>query len=156
MGLRDTYQIARIVINPNNPDIVYVAAIGYLWGYIGDRGLFKTTDGGETWTKLTKGLPSDGKTGAIDLVMDSTDPNTRYVAFYQRLRKPYRFDSGGPNGGIFKTIDGGASWKQLTNGLPTGDTGRIGLRFTGETPRLLWRSVNMDFSLKCTKKTITI
>jgi len=107
MGLKDTYQIARVVTHLTNENIVYVAAIGNLWGYSGNRGLLKTMDGGKTWTKLTNGLPNDGKTGATDLVMDPNDPNTLYVAFYQRFRKPYRFDSGGPNGGIFKSTDGG-------------------------------------------------
>ena len=137
VGLKDTYQIARVVTDPEDENIVYVAAIGYLWGYSGDRGLFKTSDGGKTWTKLASGLPNDGKTGAIDLVMDPGDPNTLYVAFYQRLRKPYRFDSGGPNGGIFKTTDGGASWTKLTQGLPTGDTGRIGLAIYRSNPKIV-------------------
>ncbi|MDQ7054737.1 MAG: hypothetical protein Q9P14_18285 [candidate division KSB1 bacterium] len=145
MGLRDTYQIARIVLHPDDPNIVYVAAIGYLWGYIGDRGLFKTTDGGKTWTKLTNGLPNDGKTGAIDLVMDPTDPNTLYVAFYQRLRRPYRFDSGGPNGGIFKTTDGGNTWRKLTNGLPEGPTGRIGLAIYRQNPKILMAIIEHGF-----------
>ena len=127
MGLKDTFQIARVVTHPSDPDTVYVAAVGNLWGYTGDRGVFKTVDGGKTWQKLAGGLPADGKTGATELVMDPGNPAVLYAAFYQRLRKPWRFDSGGPNGGIFKTTDGGKSWKKLTNGLPPGATGRIGL-----------------------------
>ncbi len=145
MGLKDTYQIARVITHPTDQDIVYVAAIGLLWGYTGDRGLFKTTDGGKTWIKLTNGLPDDGKTGAIDLVIDSNNPNTLYVAFYQRLRKPYRFDSGGPNGGIFKTTDGGNSWVKLTNGLPTGDTGRIGLDIYRKNSKIIMAIVEHGF-----------
>jgi len=137
MGLEESYQIARIITDPTNRDVVYVAVVGNLWGFSGDRGLFKTTDGGESWIELTEGLPDDGKTGATDLVMDPSDPNTLYVAFYQRLRKPYRFDSGGPNGGIFKTTDGGKTWKKLTNGLPEGDTGRIGLAIYRSDPNIL-------------------
>ncbi|MFQ5627367.1 MAG: WD40/YVTN/BNR-like repeat-containing protein, partial [bacterium] len=144
-GLRETYQIARIVTHPQDENTVYVAAIGYLWGYSGDRGLFKTSDGGETWTKLTNGLPNDGKTGAIDLVMDPTDPNTLFVAFYQRLRKPYRFDSGGPNGGIFQSTDGGQSWRKLTNGLPTGETGRIGLDIYRKNPKIIMAIIEHGF-----------
>jgi photosystem II stability/assembly factor-like uncharacterized protein len=121
-GLQDTYQIARIVTHPTDPNTVYVAAIGNLWAHNGDRGLFKTTDGGKTWSKLAGGLPSDGKTGATDLAMDPSSPNTLYVAFYQRLRRPWRFDSGGPNGGIFKSTDAGKTWTKLTSGLPAGDT----------------------------------
>ncbi len=148
MGLKDTYQIARVITHPDNKDIVYIAAIGYLWGYSGDRGLFKTTDGGETWTKLTNGLPNDGKTGAIDLVMHPDEPNTLYVAFYQRLRKPYRFDGGGPNGGIFKSIDGGNSWEKLTNGLPAGDTGRIGLAIYRKNPKIIMAIIEHGFQPK--------
>jgi photosystem II stability/assembly factor-like uncharacterized protein len=145
MGLEDTYQIARVVTHPKDDDVVYVAAIGYLWGYIGDRGLYKTTNGGKTWEKLTNGLPDDGKTGAIDLVIDPNDANTLYVAFYQRLRKPYRFDSGGPNGKIFKSTDGGASWVKLTKGLPEGDTGRIGLAIYHANPRILMAIIEHGF-----------
>ena len=145
MGLKNTYQIARVVVHPTHRNIVYVAAIGYLWGYIGDRGLFKTTNGGKSWDKLTNGLPDDGKTGAIDLVIDRGNPNTLYVAFYQRLRKPNRFDSGGPNGGIFKTTDGGDTWAKLTNGLPAGETGRIGLDIYQSNPKILMAIIEHGF-----------
>jgi photosystem II stability/assembly factor-like uncharacterized protein len=127
VGLKNTFQIARIVTHPANPEIVYVAAVGNLWGFTGDRGLFKTGDGGRTWQKLVNGLPDDGRTGATDLAIDPENPEVLYAAFYQRLRTPWRFDSGGPNGGIFKTTDGGKTWRKLTHGLPAGDTGRIGL-----------------------------
>lgn len=120
MGLEDTYQIEKIQIDPNNPNTVYVAAIGNLWAYNGRRGFFKTTNGGKSWKKITNGLPDDGKTGATDLRIDPSNPKNIYVAFYQRLRQPHRFDSGGPNGGIFKSTDGGKSFKKMTNGLPTG------------------------------------
>ena len=145
MGLRDTYQIARIVTHPNDENTVYVAAIGNLWGYTGDRGLFKTADGGKTWRKLANGLPNDGKTGATDVVMDPRDPDTLYVAFYQRLRRPWRFDSGGPNGGIFKSTNGGKSWKRLSRGLPQGDTGRIGLAIYRRNPKILMTIIEHGF-----------
>ena len=145
MGLKDTHSISRIITHPSNPDIVYVAAGGHLWGYTGDRGLFKTTDGGKTWKKLTNGLPDDGKTGAIDMVMDITNENVLYVSFWQRLRRPYRFDSGGPNGGIFKSTDGGESWIKLTNGLPEGDTGKIGLAICRNKPEVLMAFVEHGF-----------
>lgn len=145
MGLKDTHSIAKIITHPSNPDIVYAAAAGHLWGYSGDRGLYKTTDGGENWTKLTNGLPDDGKTGAIDLIMDPTDQNVLYVGFWQRLRRPYRFDSGGPNGGIFKTTDGGATWTELTDGLPEGDTGKIGLAICRTKPSVLMAFVEHGF-----------
>lgn len=145
MGLKDTFQIARIVTHPSNAEIVYVAAIGNLWGFTGDRGVFKTTDGGATWQKLAGGLPDDGKTGATDLVIDPDNPETLYAAFYERLRKPWRFDSGGPNGGIFKTTDGGKSWKKLTNGLPDAPTGRIGLDIYRKNPRIVMAIVEHRF-----------
>jgi photosystem II stability/assembly factor-like uncharacterized protein len=148
-GLRDTFQIARIVTHPADQNIVYAAAIGNLWGASGDRGLFKTTDGGKTWTKLTRGLPDTAagevKSGAIDLVMDPTDANVLYVAFYQRLRRPWRFDSGGPNGGIFKSTDAGKTWTKLTNGLPPGETGRIGLALYRKNPRIIMAIVEHGF-----------
>ena len=140
-GLADTFQVSRIVTHPTDANIVYAAAIGALWGPSGDRGLFKTVDGGKTWTKLTSGLPDtkagEVKSGAIDVVMDPVDANTLYVAFYQRLRRPWRFDSGGPNGGIFKSIDAGRTWTKLSAGLPSGPTGRIGLAIYRKNPRIV-------------------
>jgi len=141
VGLKNTLQIARVITHPTDPNVVYVAAIGALWGPSGERGLFKTIDGGKTWTKLTTGLPDttagEVKSGAMDLVMDPADPNALYVAFYQRLRRPWRFDSGGPNGGIFKTIDAGKTWSKLTTGLPAGPTGRIGLAVYRKNPKIV-------------------
>jgi len=145
MGLEDTHTIARIITHPTNPDIVYAAATGHTWGYSGDRGLFKTTNGGRTWQKLTNGLPNDGKTGAIDLVMHPTNPDILYVGFWQRLRQPWRFDSGGPNSGIFKTTDGGKTWKKLTKDLPAGDLGRIGLAISRSNPRILMAVVEHSY-----------
>ena len=138
MGLGDTYTTGRIIIHPDDPDIVYVAAAGCAWSYeVGRRGLFKSTNGGETWSKLTRGLPNDGETGAIDLVMHPTNPDEMYVAFWRKLRTSYRLDSGGPNGGIFKTTDGGRSWRQVTKGLPKGDSGKIGLAISRSNPKVL-------------------
>lgn len=144
MGLEETHQISRVIIHPDNPDVVYAAALGHLWGYKGTRGLFKTTDGGKSWTKLTQGLPDDGKTGAIDLVMDSKNPNTLYVAMYHRLRQPWHFHSGGPNGGIYKSTDGGKSWTKLSQGLPPGETGRIGLAIYQKNPKILMALVEAE------------
>jgi photosystem II stability/assembly factor-like uncharacterized protein len=145
MGLETTQTIGKVISHPTDPNIVYVAASGHPWGYAGDRGLFKTTDGGNTWTKLGGGLPNDGKTGAIDLVMDSTNPDVLYVSFWQRLRQPWHFDSGGPNGGIFKTTDGGATWTKLIQGLPTGDLGKIGLAISRSNPKVLVACVEHGF-----------
>jgi len=145
MGLETTQTIARVLTHPSDPNTVYVAASGHPWGTTGDRGLFKTTDGGATWTKLAGGLPNDGKTGAIDLVMHPTNPDVLYVAFWQRLRQPWRFDSGGPASGIFKTTDGGATWTKLTQGLPPGELGRIGIAISRSNPQVLMAVVEHGF-----------
>lgn len=145
VGLEDSHHIARIITHPEDPDILYVAAQGHLWGYKGQRGLYKTTDGGVTWRKLGKGLPDDGKTGCTDIEMDPSDPDVLYTAFWQRLRQPHRFDSGGPNGGLFKSSDGGQTWKKLTDGLPEGDIGRIGIAVYRSDPKIVMAIVEHGF-----------
>jgi len=137
MGLADTYTIGSILTHPTDPKIAYVAALGCIWGEVGDRGFFKTTDGGENWTKLEGGLPADRRTGACEAVMHPGDPETVVVAFWERRRRPYRLDSGGPNGGIFKTTDGGTSFSKLTEGLPKGESGKIGLAISRSNPQVL-------------------
>jgi photosystem II stability/assembly factor-like uncharacterized protein len=124
MGLKETRSIGRIVIDPLNPDVVYVAAVGHLWGSNPERGVFKTADGGATWKRA---LFVDENTGATDLVMDPQNPKVLIAATYQRQRKAWGFNGGGPGSGLFKSTDAGATWKRLTKGLPAGDTGRIGL-----------------------------
>ncbi len=147
MGLEDTFQIARIATHPSDPDIVYVAAIGSLWGYSGSRGLYRTLDGGETWVKLTNGLPDDGKSGCTEIKMHPTDPDVLYAAMYHRLRKPWTFYSGGANSGIFKSNDGGESWKRLTQGLPEGELGRIGIDIYRSDPQTVVASVEASDKL---------
>jgi photosystem II stability/assembly factor-like uncharacterized protein len=124
LGLDETRHIGEVVVHPENPDIAYVAALGNLWAASDSRGVFKTTDGGRNWTRS---LFVDEYTGAVEMVMDPSDPNTLYAATYQRLRRAWGFNGGGPGSGIYKTTDGGATWHELTNGLPQGDKGRIGL-----------------------------
>ncbi|MFC1477595.1 hypothetical protein ACFL6L_03905 [candidate division KSB1 bacterium] len=144
-GLESTHHISRVIAHPTDPDIAYVAAQGHLWGTSGDRGLFMTRNGGSTWEKLTNGLPNDGLSGAVDLVINHKNPNVLYVSFWERLRRPWRFDSGGPygewdekeNGGIYKTEDGGRSWKKMTNGIPSKGTGRIGLAISYSNPDIV-------------------
>ncbi len=145
MGLETTQTIGKVITHPTDPNIVYVAASGHPWGYSGERGLFKTEDGGKTWQKLAGGLPNDGKTGAVDMVMSPADPNVLYVTFWQRLRQPWRFDSGGPNSGIYKTTDAGKTWKKLVQGLPTGDLGRIGIAISRSNPKVLMAVVEHGF-----------
>src|SRR3984893_18795585 len=128
MGLAATHHIGRIVIHPRNPDVVYVAALGHLWGPNAERGVYKTTDGGKTWSQVLK---INDDTGVSDIAMDPQSPDILYAAAYERRRTPYGFNGGGPDGGIYKTSDGGATWKKLSKGLPYenggGDIGRIGL-----------------------------
>ena len=124
MGLEDTRHIAGISIDPTNPAVVYVAAVGHLWGPNEDRGVFRTTDGGESWEKV---LYIDEHTGVIDLVMDHNDPKTLFAATYQRQRTGFGFAAGGGGSGIWRTTDGGDNWTRLEDGLPEGELGRIGL-----------------------------
>jgi len=137
VGLRDTYQIAEVQPHPTDSSIVYVAALGGLWSYKGRRGLFKSTDGGATWTKLKNGLPDDGRTGATAIEINPHDPDEIYVGMYERRRRPWGFHSGGPNGGIYKSTDGGASWTELSNGLPEDSTGQIDIDIYRENPEIV-------------------
>lgn len=123
LGLEATHDIPVVAPDPRDPDVCYVAALGRLWGHNEERGVYKTTDGGTTWTKV---LYLDEKTGCCDLVLDPTQPDTLFAAMYQRLRKPWSMQSGGDQGGIYKSTDGGATWRKLEQGLPA-LTGRIGL-----------------------------
>lgn len=135
VGLKETQYIGRIVVHPTNPDIAYVAALGRLYGPNKERGVYKTTDGGKTWTNL-KFLDED--TGMIDIAMDPESPNTLYAGSYQRRRTPFGYNGGGPGGGLFKTTDGGTTWKKLTKGLPSeGDMGRIGVTVYKRDPRIV-------------------
>ncbi|MGD8869820.1 MAG: hypothetical protein PVI01_19520, partial [Gemmatimonadales bacterium] len=134
VGLDDTRHIGRIRVHPDDPDVAYVAALGNLWAPSRARGVFKTVDGGATWQQV---LFVDTLTGVVDLVMDPGDPNTLYAAAYQRLRRTWGFNGGGPGSGIYKTTDGGRSWRELTNGIPEGDKGRIGLAIAESDPQVL-------------------
>jgi len=124
MGLADTHHIGSIVIHPSNPEVVYVAALGHLWGPNKERGLFKTTDGGQTWVNAKF---IDENTGFVDVAMDPESPTTLYAAAYQRRRRGWGFNGGGPGSGLYKTTDGGQTWVKLIEGLPKGNTGRIGI-----------------------------
>ena len=135
MGLRDTEHIARIVIHPANPEIVYVAALGHLATPNTERGVFKTTDGGRTWKRV---LYVGDTTGAVDLVRDPRNPEVLYAATYEHQRLAWAIHDGGPGTGIYKTTDGGATWKELTNGLPKGPMGRIGLDLCRTRPDTLY------------------
>ena len=137
-GLADTHHIGRVLVHPTDPDTVYVAALGHLWGPNEERGVFRTRDGGETWDKV---LYHDDNTGAVELAMDPESPDTVYAALYQRRRRAYGFAGGGPGSGIHRTSDGGDTWMKLAGGLPAGDTGRIGLDVYRGDPRIVYAIV---------------
>ncbi|HXM94504.1 MAG TPA: hypothetical protein VOA64_09665 [Candidatus Dormibacteraeota bacterium] len=144
MGLTATRHIGRIVIHPRNPDVVYVAALGHLWGPNPERGVFKSKDGGATWNNVLK---INDDTGVSDIAMDPQSPETLYAAAYQRRRTPYGFNGGGPGSVIYKTLDGGATWTKLTKGLPYengGDTGRIGLEIYRADPNIVYALVQHE------------
>src|SRR5262249_21742301 len=125
MGLDKTQHIGRIAIHPTNPNIVYVAALGAAWKANPERGLYKTTDGGQTW-QLIKFI-SD-KAGFVDVAIDQRNPETVYAAAWERLRTPYSLKSGGPGSGLWKTTDGGKTWNEIKGGgFPEGIKGRLGL-----------------------------
>ena len=140
MGLENTRNIHRIIIDPVNPNTVYVAAIGNPYGIHPERGVFKTTDGGETWTKI---LYTNDTSGCSDLVMDPSNPNRLLANMWQHHRTPWDFKSGGPGSGLYLTIDGGRTWKKLgkDDGLPAGDYGKIGLAFATNQPTRVYAMV---------------
>ena len=133
MGLSDTHHIARIVIHPTDPDVVYVAAMGHLFSKNEERGVFRTRNGGKTWEKV---LYVNDATGAIDLVINRKSPGTLYAAMYEKHRTPWQLVLGGPGSGVYRTDDGGATWRRL-DGLPAGNVGRIGLDIHQRNPRVL-------------------
>lgn len=142
VGLKETQSIGRIVVHPKDPNIVYVAAVGHLFGPNKERGLYKTTDGGKTWTN-TNFINED--TGFTDVVMHPTNPNILFAASYQRRRQPWGFNGGGPGSGIWKTTDGGKTWTKLTgNGLPNNPIiGRIGLDISRSNPNIIMASIEV-------------
>jgi photosystem II stability/assembly factor-like uncharacterized protein len=133
MGLPDSHHIARIVVHPTNPEVVYVAAMGHLFSRNEERGVFRTRDGGKSWDKV---LYVDDGTGAIDLVMDPRAPNTLFAAMYEKHRTPWHLILGGPGTGVHRTDDGGTTWRKL-EGLPSGNVGRIGLDINPKQPNVL-------------------
>jgi len=135
MGLRDSQHIARIIVHPKKPNLVYVAVMGHLFTPNAERGLFVTEDGGKTWKKS---LFVDEKTGVIDLVMSRKDPNVLYAATYELTRRAWDLDVGGPGSGIWKTTDGGKKWTRLGGGLPAGRLGRIGIDLYQANPSILY------------------
>jgi photosystem II stability/assembly factor-like uncharacterized protein len=143
VGLEDTRQIPRIRIHPKNPDLVYVAALGHVWGPNDQRGVFRSKDGGKTWDKI---LSRGNKAGAIDLILDPTNPNILYAGFWEVYRKPWTLESGGPGSGIFKSTDGGDTWNELSKnpGMPKGTIGKVGIAVSPANPDRVWAIVEAE------------
>src|SRR5436190_12017236 len=143
MGLADTRQIARVRVHPRNPDIVYVAALGHVFGPNDERGVFRSTDGGKSWQKV---LYRSNKAGATDLILDPNNPNTIYAALWEVYRQPWTLESGGPGSGVFKSTDAGDTWSDITRnqGLPKGTIGNIGLAVSPVNSDRVWAIVEAD------------
>ncbi len=140
MGLAKSEHIGRIVIDPHDSDVVYVAAQGPLWSAGGDRGLFKTADGGATWNRV---LGGGDFTGVNDVIMDPRDPDVLYASTYQHYRDVAALIDGGPESAIYKSVDGGAHWRKLTQGLPKEQMGRIGLAISPQQPDVIYATIEL-------------
>ncbi|HTD23534.1 MAG TPA: hypothetical protein VK738_12825 [Terriglobales bacterium] len=142
IGLRDTDAIGRLIVHPKNPDIVLVAALGHPFGPSAERGIFRTTDGGKNWSKV---LYKDENTGGIDLAFDPTNPNIIFAGMWQARRSPWGMDSGGPGSGLYRSTDGGTTWKHLEeHGLPSGTLGRIGVAVAYADGNRVWALIEAD------------
>jgi photosystem II stability/assembly factor-like uncharacterized protein len=135
MGLTETRHIGRVAVHPKDSNTVYVAAVGYHFSFNSERGLYKTTDGGKTWTKS---LFISDKVGVVDVVINPKNPDIVYTATYDKQRIPWNFDEGGPETAIYRSKDGGKSWKRLTGGLPTGKLARVGLAIYPKNPGIIY------------------
>jgi len=142
MGLKDSHHVGRIVLHPTDPNIVYVAAMGHLWGPNEERGLYKSTNGGDTWERI---IHVDENTGVVDIAMDPSNSDILYSATYQRRRRPYGFHGGGPGSSLRKSTDGGKTWKEIRNGFPEGEFGRIGISIYRSNPNIVYASVEQGF-----------
>ncbi|HEX5069023.1 MAG TPA: hypothetical protein VFV78_02310 [Vicinamibacterales bacterium] len=138
VGLKDSQHIGRIVIHPTDPNTVYVAALGHLYSENAERGLYKTTDGGKTWTKSLGPNVGGKDIGAIDVAMDPKNPLVLYAATYDKVRRPWTFAEGGPGSALHKTTDGGKTWTKLSGGLPIGYLGRIGVSISRQDPNVVY------------------
>jgi photosystem II stability/assembly factor-like uncharacterized protein len=141
MGLKESHHIGAIEIHPTNPDILYVAALGHLYSQNPERGLYKTTDGGQTWEKVLEVVVEGRHIGVVDCVMNPKDPQVLYAATFDKERKPYTYNLGGPGSRIYKTVDGGKTWTKLGGGLPEGMLGRIGIDVYRKDPNIVYACI---------------
>jgi photosystem II stability/assembly factor-like uncharacterized protein len=142
LGLRDTQHIGRVIVHPRDANTVLAAAMGHAFGSNSERGIFRTTDGGKTWTKV---LYVDDKTGGIDVEFDPNNPNIVFASMYQALRQPWVFESGGAGSGLYRSTDGGVTWKRLQgNGLPEGLLGRITVAISGADSNRVYAMIETD------------
>jgi len=141
MGLKESQHISRILIHPDNSDIIWVAAQGPLWNKGGERGLYKSMDGGNSWKKV---LGDDEWVGVTDIVLDSRNPDWMYAATWQRHRNVAAYMGGGPGTGIYRSTDGGKTWEKLTEGLPKSNMGKIGLAISPQKPDVLYAAIELD------------
>jgi photosystem II stability/assembly factor-like uncharacterized protein len=141
LGLRASEHISKIVVHPKDPDVVWVAAQGPLWSKGGDRGLFKTTDGGRTWKKV---LGGGEWTGVTDVAIDPRDPDRLYAATWQRQRTVAAYMGGGPESGLYRSTDGGESWTKFTEGLPEGPMGKIGIAISPQNPDVVYAAIELE------------
>ncbi|HEY4434217.1 MAG TPA: hypothetical protein VGM99_07415, partial [Candidatus Cybelea sp.] len=139
-GLRDTHMIAKLLVDPRDPNVVYAASMGHVFRPNAERGIFKTTNGGKSWKKV---FFVDEKTGGVDMAMDARNPAVVYAAMWQAQRVPWKLTSGGPGSGLYKTTDGGARWTKISSnrGFATGTLGKIGVSVAQSNPRVVYATV---------------
>ena len=141
MGLKESQHISKIIMHPDNSDVIWVAAQGPLWNKGGERGLYKSVDGGTNWKKV---LGDDEWVGVTDVVMDPRNPDRLYAATWQRHRNVAAYMGGGPGTAIYKSVDGGETWEKLTEGLPTSNMGKIGLAISPQKPDVIYAAIELD------------
>ena len=141
IGLKNSERISGIIVNPQNSNEIYVAALGALWGDHEERGVFKSKDGGETWEKI---LYINAKTGCADLIMDPRNPSVLYASMWEFRRTAWSFDSGGENSALYKSEDGGETWNKIHNGFPKGKLGRMGIAIAPSNPDVVYTVIEAE------------